>query len=754
MSGLSATGTAARWCPARRYAAALVTAALLAPALAGCGGAREGVSGAGGTGWAVARADRSELARGSAVTWGIDRLPDTFNAFRYDAGPVTDQVAAAVLPTLFTLDEHGRPQLNEEYLVSAEITAREPRQTVRYTLHPDAAWSDGEPLSAADFEAQWEALGGQDSAYWSARNVGYDRVEKVGPGPAPHQVDVTFTKPYADWKSLFTPLYPRSVTGQARSFNDGSRTGLPATAGPFALDEVDREEGTIRLVRSKEWWGTPALLDELVFTEVPFDQRRDALTSGRLDVVEVGPGEAGRIRSAAERRPGAAAPDGATSLVSSRQEIAEAMQRWARARLELESARDTGRDSARKERARTRAAALAARAAEHHAETVAAAERLRHRTFAAREEEVRKRLRGYTVHRAYAPAYTQLAMNGRSEVLSDERVRWAIARALDREKLAEAVHAPAGLPVRPLGSHLRMPAQHGYRDTSGALGDTGPKAAAQDLEAAGWQGRPEESAGAAYRLREAASGTPEAAARFTAAPPAARLRAALLGQAAKAQSAAAREGGREAPRLERAARDTARAAKEAARWSRLLSERLAAPVRTRQDEQLRLRFVVPAGAGGEELRATGRRIAEMLAGVGVRAELTEVDGEEFFAEHITSGDFDLALYSWPATAYPATDARPLFAKPRAIAGGELIVEQNYTRVGTDHIDQLLDQAAGELDEKEHAKLLDRADARIWAVAGSVPLYQRPQLVAARSDLAGVGAHGLATPRYQDIGYRK
>jgi peptide/nickel transport system substrate-binding protein len=84
----------------------------------------------------------------------------------------------------------------------------------------------------------------------------------------------------------------------------------------------------------------------------------------------------------------------------------------------------------------------------------------------------------------------------------------------------------------------------------------------------------------------------------------------------------------------------------------------------------------------------------------------------------------------------------------------MLAGQNFTRLGTDYIDQLLEQAAGELDEEEHEMLLNKADARLWAVAGSIPLYQPPQLVAARTDLAGVGAHGLATPRYQDIGYRR
>ena len=103
---------------------------------------------------------------------------------------------------------------------------------------------------------------------------------------------------------------------------------------------------------------------------------------------------------------------------------------------------------------------------------------------------------------------------------------------------------------------------------------------------------------------------------------------------------------------------------------------------------------------------------------------------------------------------PATDARPIFAKPAAAADGSLLVEQNYTRVGTNQIDQLFDQASKELDDGARNDLIKQADARIWAAAGSVPLYRRPQLVAAGDKVANAGAFGFQTPRYQDIGFER
>ncbi len=146
------------------------------------------------------------------------------------------------------------------------------------------------------------------------------------------------------------------------------------------------------------------------------------------------------------------------------------------------------------------------------------------------------------------------------------------------------------------------------------------------------------------------------------------------------------------------------------------------------------------------------RIAGMLKKIGIGTDIRKVSDESYFKDHVASGEYDLALYSWPASAYPATDARPIYAKPVPAADGSLNVGQNYTRVGTDQVDQLFEQALGTLDEKKVGELLRKADSRIWAAAGSIPLYQRPQLFAARKNLVNAGAFGFETPVYEDMGF--
>ncbi|MEV6316041.1 ABC transporter family substrate-binding protein [Streptomyces sp. NPDC051776] len=654
----------------RRTTALLAVGALLPlPVLAGCSSSPSTPT-ATAVPKDVAVTGRGRVDEGGTVRWAIDAVPATLNTFQSDADAASDRIAGAVLPALFTLDEHGKPTRNENYLTAAEVTEREPKQIVTYNLNPAATWSDGRKLGAADFVAQWKALSGKDRAYWTARNAGYDRIERIEQGKSPQEVRVTFAKPYTDWRSLFTPLYPKAVMGSPDAFNDGARKKLEATAGPFELKS--KAKGSVTLVKNPDWWGDEAKLDKLVFAAVPRDKRAEELAKGRLDVAEVDRPVVKQIEGDSEPKGGGQhLPKSEQGAAGSEERAHDARHGRTDGKAEEEEGERTERraEGKRKDRARrARAAALS----------------------------------GYAVRRSLEPAYTQLALNGSTGPLADERVRRAIARTIDRQAIAKAVLQPLGLPVQTLGSHVMMAGQQGYRDNSAALGSRDTAAAQALLTSAGWH----------------------------------ETRGGLAGH-----------NGSEKDRKKDEKGDTGEKGADNAG---------PADVRTLQKDgkPLTLRFVLPTGPGTEPLRTAGNRISTMLEKIGIRTEMTKVADESYFKDHIASGDYDLALWTWPASAYPATDARPIFAKPQPAPDGSLIVEQNYTRVGTDHIDQLFDQAVTELDAAASRSLIRRADARIWAAAGSIPLYQRPQLVAVKSDLVNVGAFGFATPRYEDIGFKK
>ncbi|MFI1013954.1 ABC transporter substrate-binding protein [Streptomyces sp. NPDC020965] len=791
---------------------ALLTSGVLAlPALAGCSADER-------TGSAAAQdveaSPRDKVADGGTLRWAVDAMPTTLNTFQADADAGTGRIAEAVLPSLFTLDASGRPRRNSDYLESAKIVEREPKQVVLYKLNQKAVWSDGREIGAPDFAAQWRALSGRDTAFWTARNAGYDRIEEIQKGANDLEVKVTFKKPYADWQSLFTPLYPKDVTGTPNAFNDGARNTLKAMAGPFHLETVDRKTGAVTLVRNPRWWGEPAKLDSLVFTAVPRAKRAAALAAGRVDIAEIDRSVADRIalsvrhKGAGPQRP-AHGPDGGL------------------ARKRLAHGPVTGFPPS----AELRTWALANGSDEEVAESARAA-RARTLTAIKNYTTEQKWLRRYEIRKSLEPAFTQLALNGESGPLSDDRVRRAVARALDREELARLVLDPLGLPATPPGSHLALAGQRAYSDNSGALGEQNTQEARALLADAGWvpggavkKPQPAKAGGEASASPGAdgsASPSPEASDsknRGAAAPrtanrddaksPAAKSPASKRSEAAKksddaknARGAARERTASDAPSSEglyivgdqrplserggthilapnpvvfqdmafqpRAEADGGSRAGTGAQELRKPKTGVAgayapagtaAPVAAggrlgKDGKPLSLRFVLPSGPGSESLRAVGDRIARMLDRIGIRTEITKVADASYFKDHIASGHYDLALYSWPATAYPATDARPIYAKPEPASDGSLLVEQNYTRVGTDHIDQLFDQAAAELDEDEARELVRRADARIWAAAGSIPLYQRPELVAVRPTLLNAGAFGFATPRYENIGFKK
>ncbi len=299
-----------------------------------------------------------------------------------------------------------------------------------------------------------------------------------------------------------------------------------------------------------------------------------------------------------------------------------------------------------------------------------------------------------------------------------------MARALDREKLAEAVLKPLGLPAEPVGSHLALSGQPAYADGSGALGEQDAKEARALLADAGWvPGGPvkksedgEKAAGAEKSEDDEDGKKSDGGDEGTY----------IVGEEGKSgedgkdgedgkgtdgKNKDDGEGGREegedtggtdqeSGEKHSSGKNTAQGGAPGAyapKGTAAPAGAAAGPV-AKDGKALTLRFVLPSGPGSQALRTVADRISDMLEKIGIGTEITKVPDESYFKDHVASGEYDLALYSWPASAFPATDARPIYAKPVPAADGSLNVAQNYTRVGTDQVDQLFDQAMGTLDE--------------------------------------------------------
>ncbi|HLU74154.1 MAG TPA: ABC transporter family substrate-binding protein [Nonomuraea sp.] len=285
----------------------LAVAALIALSQAGCGAPGAGV----GAGPRPGRGDdtvkaadlnlrpRDQVKEGGTLRWGIGEFPAQWNRNHIDGNLASAAVISdALLPSAFLSDGKARLSADRDYVLDARITRRNPRQVVTYTLNPKARWSDGRPITWADYRAQWEVMRGDDPAFHIVSATGYQDIAMVGRGKDDHEVVVTFARPFGDWQSLFSPLLPASVHQDAEAFNSSWVNAIPVTAGPFKVGALDHTGKTVTLVRDPAWWGDPAKLDRIVYRAAEQDALTGMFGNGELDVADIGPSAPAYARAA------------------------------------------------------------------------------------------------------------------------------------------------------------------------------------------------------------------------------------------------------------------------------------------------------------------------------------------------------------------------------------------------------------------------------------------------------------------------
>ncbi len=277
-----------------------------------------------------------------------------------------------------------------------------------------------------------------------------------------------------------------------------------------------------------------------------------------------------------------------------------------------------------------------------------------------------KGLAGADIRVAGGPNFRHITINGTGPILRDVQVRRALAMAIDRAAIARAMLGPLGIETEPLGNHIFMRNQKGYRDNSGEVGTYDPGKAAKLLDEAGWK--------------------------------------------------------------------------------------LDGTVRRKDGRVLEINCVIPAAVATS--RQESELIQNMLGQIGARLNINTVPNPDFFEKYVRPGQFDFTMFSWIGTQFPISSTQSLYAKPVPGSGGELAIQQNYARVGSDEIDQLYKEATRELDRQKAIELANRIDALIWQEVHSLTSYQRPEMWVVKSGLANMGAIGFAEIVYEDIGWEK
>ena len=93
---------------------------------------------------------------------------------------------------------------------------------------------------------------------------------------------------------------------------------------------------------------------------------------------------------------------------------------------------------------------------------------------------------GVDMRKAAGPNWRVLTINATSPILKDVEVRRALAKAIDRDVISQALLEPLGYEAEPLNNHIFVTGQKGYQSNAGDLETADAAAAKGILEDAGW----------------------------------------------------------------------------------------------------------------------------------------------------------------------------------------------------------------------------------------------------------------------------
>lgn len=224
----------------------------------------------------------------SEVSVGVDPLRNGLNPHLLsDTSALVDSIAELVLPSAFVDGQVNRDLLTEVTVLEGEASTSEVVQTVRYEINPEAQWSDGTPITGADFTYLWQSLKSTPGAIEPA---GYRAISGIRTSNAGRTVDVDFSTRVEDYSELFGNLLPSHLGGD---FATSFYPTIGAGGGRFLIDSVDRARGVIQLHRNDRFWGeSPARLDILRLRTVnSVTQGVDLLRSGQVAFVDQIPSE-------------------------------------------------------------------------------------------------------------------------------------------------------------------------------------------------------------------------------------------------------------------------------------------------------------------------------------------------------------------------------------------------------------------------------------------------------------------------------
>ena len=264
-----------------RKSALIAPAVIVAMTAAACGGGSDSGSGGG---------DNGGTKTGGRLVYGLDTdFPENLMPLISAGNSVSTgytQVRVLLAPYRIYPDFSVKPD-NDLIVGEPTTETTNGKQVITYKINPKAVWSDGQPITAKDFEFTWQAQKSADPAKGGCAalltTTGFDQIASVEGSDNDKTVTVTMSKPYGDWKSLFgSPgVLPQHVMdkGSPKANCDyitkgwPTAGGVPVASGPYLMDKsgIDVSKKVLTLTRNPKWWGEPSKLDAIVVQTIGND---------------------------------------------------------------------------------------------------------------------------------------------------------------------------------------------------------------------------------------------------------------------------------------------------------------------------------------------------------------------------------------------------------------------------------------------------------------------------------------------------
>jgi peptide/nickel transport system substrate-binding protein len=237
-------------------------------ALAACGSSSKKSSSNGGN--AAGPTTTVVVPKGGTLTVGAEQEPDCFDWIGSCGGSSWGYWMAqvATVPFAFIAAGTGGNLTNTPGPVLAGMPTETstPVETINYTINDKAVWSDGVPISCADFVYTVDQQQNSSDIY---DRTGYVDIDKVTcpDGNNGKKVTVTYKqgKTFASWQLLFSGnvgVYPSHLLA-GKDRDTALKNGYTWSGGPW-LAKWDKTVDII-LTPNPKWWGNAPKLDKVVF---------------------------------------------------------------------------------------------------------------------------------------------------------------------------------------------------------------------------------------------------------------------------------------------------------------------------------------------------------------------------------------------------------------------------------------------------------------------------------------------------------